>query len=70
MATRALLVLILVLGVIFVWRAGRRYPGIAVLAAGLAAMAGVFLFRHPLLQTLGLLALGGLVFWTSRVRRD
>ncbi len=69
MAVRALLVIVLLMSVLFVWRAGRKFPGAAVLAAALAAMTGVFLFRHPALQAVGLLALVGLIFYTSQPRR-
>jgi hypothetical protein len=51
---RALLVLVLVMGVLFAWRAWRQYPGLAGLAAAVATVMGMLLLRSPVLALVGL----------------
>jgi hypothetical protein len=59
MALRALLFIVLVMGVLFAWRAWRSHPGLAGLAAAVATVVGMLLLRSPLLALAGL----GLSFW-------
>jgi hypothetical protein len=54
MAVRFLFVLVLVLAALFAWRAWRHLPGLAVLAAGVAALMGVLLVKSPILAAIGL----------------
>ena len=56
MLFKMLLVVALVLGVLFVWRAWRPLPGMAALATGVVTLLAVVLFRNP-----GFLLLGGAV---------
>jgi hypothetical protein len=65
----ALLVVALALCVIFVWRAGRRFPGLSVLAACLATVAAVMLLRNPLLAIIGLGAVLAVIYLPSRPKR-
>ena len=66
MMARALLVLVLVMAVLFAWRAWRPYPGLAVLAAAIAVALGVLLLRHPALAAAGVLLAAGLLGYLSR----
>lgn len=47
----------LILGVLFVWRSWRRMPGLAVLAAALATLAGIYLLKNPFFAGLALVAI-------------
>lgn len=69
MVVRALLVLALVMGVLFVWRAWRQFPGLAVLAAAAATLVGVLLLKSPVLAAGGLLLALVLISLLSRPRR-
>ena len=66
MYLRAFLVVVLIMGVLFAWRAWKPYPGMAVLAGAVAAVAGALLLRHPALAAAGLLASAALIFHFSR----
>lgn len=69
MILRALLATIVAFCVLFIWRLGRQYPNLTTIAAVVAAVAGIFLFRHPVLVIVGLICLGGLIFWPNAPRR-
>jgi len=69
MIVRALLVVLLVMGVLFAWRAWKQYPGIASLAAVVATVTGVLLLRNPALAAVGLLIGGLLIAYLSRSRK-
>lgn len=56
----------LILGVLFVWRSWRRMPGLAVIAACLAAVAGVALLKNPVFAGL---ALAGILLGVSYAAR-
>ena len=66
MIVRALLVLVLVMGVLFAWRARRAFPGMAALAAVVATAAGVILLRNPVLAGIGLVVSLLLIMFLSR----
>jgi hypothetical protein len=68
MYLKAFLVVILIMGVLFAWRAWKPYPGMAVLAGAVAAVAGVLLLRYPALAGAGVLAAAVLIFHFSRPR--
>jgi hypothetical protein len=51
---RAMLAVLLLMTVLFVWRAWRRLPGLAILAGALAAAAAVLLFKSPALAAAAL----------------
>lgn len=62
----AILALALVFSVVFVWKAGRRFPALAVLAAVIAAALGTVLFRKPLFTAIGAAALIALIYLPRR----
>lgn len=64
----ALLVVTLILCVIFVWRAGHRFPQLAVLAAVVAAVLAVVLLRKPAFAVIGL-ALALALIYLPRLRK-
>ena len=51
---QALLVVVLVMSVVFAWRASGRHPAPAALAAAIATMLGLVLLRNPMLALIGL----------------
>jgi hypothetical protein len=63
---QAILAILLVMSVLFVWRAWHRHPGPAALAAALAAALGMLLLRNPLLSLLGLACAAWLIHLASR----
>jgi hypothetical protein len=69
LAIRLLLVVLLVLCVVFAWRAWNRSPGIAALAAGAATFLGIFLLRHPALAAFGLFLSLFFIAQVSRPRK-
>jgi hypothetical protein len=68
MVVRTLLVTVLVMGVLFAWRAWRHVPSLAILAGAVAAVTGVLLLRTPGLAIAGLLVAGLLISFFSRPR--
>ena len=68
MVVRALLVTVLVMGVLFAWRAWRHMPSVAILSGAVAAVVGVLLLRTPGLAVAGLLIAGLLISFLSRPR--
>jgi hypothetical protein len=56
MALQALLVLILIMAVLFVWRSSNRSKGLSGLATILAVGAGLLLLKNPLLAALAVVA--------------
>jgi hypothetical protein len=65
---KALLLLVLVGGALFAWRARNQYASLAVAAAAFAGVAALFL-HNPLLVALGVGAAGGLAYYASRHTR-
>ena len=65
----AFLVLTLVLSVIFVWRAGHKFPSLAVFAAALAAVAGMLLLKNPVFAILGLALALAAIYLPRRPRQ-
>jgi hypothetical protein len=47
----------LILGVLFVWRSWRRMPGLAVLTAAAATVAGIFILKNPFFAGMALVAI-------------
>jgi len=66
---KALLVLFLVMAVLFAWRAWRPMPGLALIAAAIAAAFGVLLLKSPVLAAAGLVVAGVAIAFLSRPRR-
>lgn len=64
----AILAVTLVFAVLFVWKAGRQFPALAVLAALFAAALGTVLFRKPLFALLGAAALLALIYLPQKPR--
>lgn len=62
----ALLIVTLLLSVLFVWRLGRRFQGLAVLAAAVAAVIAIVLLRNPLLAAVGLVGALWVIFLPQR----
>jgi hypothetical protein len=62
---QALLVVILVMCVVFVWRTYARRPAPAALAGAVAAALGVILLRNPALAILGVTLAVYLIYHTS-----
>jgi hypothetical protein len=65
---KAVLMLVFLLCALFAWRGRTAFPGMAALAAVLAGIAGLILFRTPALAALGLIAAGLLIYQSSRRR--
>lgn len=61
-----ILVLTLVMAVLFAWKAWRRYPASASLAAAIATVAGMLLFRNPLLLLIGVMV----SIWIAREAKN
>lgn len=57
MALQAILAVILVMAVLFVWRSSNRSKGLSGLATALAVGAGILLLKSPLLAAVALAAL-------------
>ncbi len=57
MALQAILAVILVLSVLFVWRSSNRSKGLSGLATALAVGAGILLMKSPLLAAVAIAAL-------------
>lgn len=66
MAVQAFLVVVLVMSVVFAWRASGRHPAPAALAAAIATMLGLVLLRNPVLALVGLVASVYLIYGASR----
>lgn len=66
---QALLVVVLVMSVVFAWRASGRHPAPAALAAAVATMLGLVLLRNPVLALLGLAASVYLIYQASQRRQ-
>ncbi len=66
---KALLVLILVLGVLFAWKAWRRLPSLAIFAAALATGAGMLMLKSPVLAAVALIIAAALMFYLSQPRK-
>jgi predicted branched-subunit amino acid permease len=62
----AILIVTLLLCVLFVWRVGNRFRGLAILAAAAAAVIAVFLLQKPWLAALGLAAAVWVIFIPQR----
>jgi hypothetical protein len=65
----SLLIVTLALCVVFVWRAGRRFPGLSVIAAAVAAVVAVLLLRNPVFAAAGLLVALAVIYLPSRPKR-
>ncbi len=65
-----MLVVALVFSVVFAWRAWRRYPGLAALAAAVATLLAMVLLRNPALAGLGLAGTLWLLYLTESKKRQ
>jgi hypothetical protein len=61
MAIQAILAIILVMAVLFVWRSSNRSKGLSGLATVLAVAAGILLLKSPLLAAVAIAALALLI---------
>jgi hypothetical protein len=69
MALQALLVIILVMAVLFVWRSSNRSKGLSGLATVLAVGAGLLLLKNPLLAAVAVVAVVLLINHVSSNKR-
>ena len=65
---RPILFLILVMAVLFAWRAWRSFPSLSLFAAAVATVLGILFLKNPPLAMIGALLAGGLLYLFTRPR--
>ena len=69
MALQALMVVVLIMAVLFIWRSSNRNKGLSGLAAAVAAGVGILLLKNPLFAIVAVVAVVLLMNHLSQDKR-